>query len=558
MNIKKLSDIICNKVFENKNVNEMEQKMENKKTEKGRKKSGYQITDYIIYLYLFAMFSVYPIILTNKYFNITITRYNTFMICSIAFIVLIITAYVAKAVYGRGKKLDGKVINTEKPKAVEWPEFWIEAFWLANIFACIVSENIKHAFYGDLGRRMGLLTITILVLVVIAMGAGFKANTLIYMVLAAATIWAHILALLQISGVDCMHLREKLSEKTANVFISCFGNINIYASFITLSLPVFVCIFIFSKNIWYRLVAACVTVLSSMAMMMSNSDSAYLGVACAMILIFFLAYKDDKPAAFFGTISLMLVGNLAMVLLNMNGVTEYKKRGGFADLFDNLKLTLILLVAAILLTVATYRVYKYFGEEIKKVNKKKNIIIMLLLMLVGICAIIVVGVALKLSIFNFNDKWGNYRGYIWRISGEIYSDFPLVNKIFGYGNESVRTLTTSGYYEEMIRVTHSVYDNCHNEVLQYLLTTGLVGAVTYVGMFLSSIIYILRNSKKEYLAYIPAAAMLGYFSQGMVAVGQPITTPLFYVFMGIGIGYVRYLKKQEGKADGKLSGKKVC
>lgn len=529
----------------------------NKKKKIENPNAKYQVTDYIIYLYLIAMFSVYLVIFTNKYFNMTITRYTTFMICSLSFVGMILIAYLVKFIMymvktAKRKEFDSSFMSTKKQKAVAWPEFWIELYLMANIFSLLMASNVENSLTGIQGRRMGLYTIIVLTFVMITIGARFKANTLIYMVLAGATIWAHIVALLQIVGIDFMHLRDKLSKKSANVFISTFGNINIYASFITISMPVFICIFIFSKKIIYRLVAGYVTALSGMALMMSNSDSAYLGVGVSLILIFMLAYKDDKLPSFFGTVCLILIGNLAMVILNINGFAKYKKRGGFADLFNNLKLTLILLAVALVLTIASYRVYKYFGEELKNVNKKKNIIIMLALMLAGICAICVVGVVSKSTMFKFNDKWGNYRGYIWRISTEIYADFPLECKIFGNGVESVRELTVSGYGEEMVKVTHSTYDNCHNEILQNLLTTGLIGAISYVGIFLSSIIYILKNSKKDYLAYIPAAAMLGYFAQAMVGLSQPITSPLYYVFIGIGIGYVRYLAKVE-VANDKLS-----
>ena len=85
----------------------------------------------------------------------------------------------------------------------------------------------------------------------------------------------------------------------------------------------------------------------------------------------------------------------------------------------------------------------------------------------GVCGIIVLAVTGS-SLLTFNDKWGSYRGYIWRKIVEVYGDAPFVNKLFGYGNESVRVTLKAACYNEMVQVTGKVYDNAHNELLQYL------------------------------------------------------------------------------------------
>ena len=44
---------------------------------------------------------------------------------------------------------------------------------------------------------------------------------------------------------------------------------------------------------------------------------------------------------------------------------------------------------------------------------------------------------------------------------EVYGDAPFVNKLFGYGNESVRVTLKAACYNEMVQVTGKVYDNAH-------------------------------------------------------------------------------------------------
>ena len=41
---------------------------------------------------------------------------------------------------------------------------------------------------------------------------------------------------------------------------------------------------------------------------------------------------------------------------------------------------------------------------------------------------------------------------------------------------------TDRYYDDMMNTVGVIYDNAHNEYLQYLITTGIFGAVSYVGL----------------------------------------------------------------------------
>lgn len=55
-----------------------------------------------------------------------------------------------------------------------------------------------------------------------------------------------------------------------------------------------------------------------------------------------------------------------------------------------------------------------------------------------------------------------------------FNEAPLMRKLFGYGQETVRMLTVSNFHDEMLEITERVYDNAHNELLQYLLTIGFL------------------------------------------------------------------------------------
>jgi O-antigen ligase len=91
----------------------------------------------------------------------------------------------------------------------------------------------------------------------------------------------------------------------------------------------------------------------------------------------------------------------------------------------------------------------------------------------------------------------------------------------------------------MVAKTNRIYDNAHNEVLQYLITLGLFGALSYIALVVSAVWYMCKHGAKTMHTYIPVFVVCGYFVQGLVNLNQPITTPLFFVILGMGVGYAR-------------------
>ena len=105
----------------------------------------------------------------------------------------------------------------------------------------------------------------------------------------------------------------------------------------------------------------------------------------------------------------------------------------------------------------------------------------------------------------------------------------------------------ANFYNEMVGVTGKKYDNCHNELLQYLVTTGIFGAVSYIGLFVSSIIYMLKRNDGNAIVIASIGAAVAYAAQGLVNLNQPITTPFYFVILAAGIGFIRY--RDQGYGD---------
>lgn len=546
-----------------------------------KKNIGKYVVDGINYIYLFLILCVFPLVFHDYYFDITRTRRDFFVYVTIGYVVLMVIAYIFESSWSYYKKTKSVLMYDNKSSIWLSPDLWMAFFLMSNFFAYLISLTDdgmidgKSAFTGENGRLMGLSMYLVIGVMFFVLGRYVDIKLPLYVAFGLVTLFAYIVAVYQHidpdlsrfedtgykpSGINGLKeifpryifsLKNGISRKQYNIFISTFGNINIFSCFIVISLACFVCMFIFSKKLFYRVFSGIVVAIGGTVMMIANSDSAYIGVGCVMIFMLILSYKDGILLRFLLSLILLGIGNLGIVLINkyMTEVLKkkYDKRGGFAEHLDRLDLAILIIVMLVLIYLIAFIVNKKWGDCLKKINKNKVIIIALSLMLVLGAVVIFIGNKKHIGAFTFNYRWGTFRGYIWTKCAMLFKNAPFMNKLFGYGNESLKALMTQNYYDEMVEVTKKIYDNAHNELLQYLVTTGLCGMLSYIGLFCVSFIYILKNSGKEVIAYISLSVMLGYFVQGIINLNQPITTPFYFVFMAVGVGFVRRKKLKKSK-----------
>lgn len=119
----------------------------------------------------------------------------------------------------------------------------------------------------------------------------------------------------------------------------------------------------------------------------------------------------------------------------------------------------------------------------------------------------------------------------------VYRDAPLINKLFGYGPDTLKPLLLETCREEMISVTTKIYDSAHNDFLHYLITTGCFGAISWLAFWISVLVQTIKAKKEKILPWL--AVLIAYLVQTLFMPTQPITAPLGFMVAGICIGMTR-------------------
>ena len=143
------------------------------------------------------------------------------------------------------------------------------------------------------------------------------------------------------------------------------------------------------------------------------------------------------------------------------------------------------------------------------------------------------------GILIFDDSWGNGRGYIWKLVIDVFKSQSIWHKLIGIGPDCLEYAiydylgSRTNYFGE-IAIT-----SAHNEVLNYLVTVGIIGCVIYVAIIAYSIITYIRLEDNNKYFFVIALCVCSYFVHNIFCYTQIMATPFLYILLGIGRGVER-------------------
>lgn len=521
----------------------------NNARDKKRKKDRIRYTDEIVMwvtnAFILYLLVIYPLFMHNRYFDITKTKYLLFVtgvvIYSIVFAIAVLFKYLNSLTYSSGiiKYMADNENGKKCYRSIMSTDIWMALFFIAGVLAYIMADNKSSAFSGIDGRRCGLQFLIIVFIMYVCLSYGNNMKSFIMPTFAVASLLMFVLGIVQHLELDPFKLQEGLSGRNIGMFISTLGNINIYASFICISLPLFWALFIFETKLINKILYGAVILAGGASILTAGSDSVFAGIGVAVIVLLFVSIANDKKAEYFLSIAIIICGYILISLISSISGRGLIKISGFNKVSEHIGIVVIAFIIVLLLFVLCKLIS---SKGISIASVKVQMIFAALLIAIVIIVLVLIGIKKKWEIFVFDDNWGTYRGFVWKRLISIYNDFPIGKKLFGNGNESVLALMMGSYAEEMQEITGMVYDNAHNEYLQYLVTLGLFGLVSYLGVVVSTIISCVKLSNKEPVLYAVLAAVFAYCAQATFNINQAITTPFVFLFIGIASGIVRRLK----------------
>lgn len=468
--------------------------------------------------YVALMLILYPIILTDKYYNVTDTKLYCFYILTATFSIIVFGLNY----YGwlKGIKSEKKIITKTS------------LIYIGSIIVYTISnsKNFLSSMRGSEEYGVGIVFFIMLLMGALAIKyAGYEEYIFVYAAIIGATVTS-FLGLLQFLGVDLFGLIISITVEDNNLFISTFGNTAIFGFFMVMCFPITAYAYLEKgKNISH--VAAVGIVATTFGAVIANTEATLLAYIVEVLLILFLYSKSVANVR----ASLKMLGIIAISMLIFNlmlllAVDERALLGLQVSFINPLMWTIILIGINGLLMVL-----RKAKKDFSKVFRNIIWVILGLICLIPVIAVIYsrffyVDLNSSISRVLYLDyNWGNRRGFIWNKTIELYIEGSLREMILGRGVGSFSSTFQAVYGSESMDLFGTFFDDAHNMFLQSLFEYGILGLGLIILLCIKNLSRLLKSENK--FDKTRGIAFVGMMIASSCLIVQNITPAFLVLFM---------------------------
>lgn len=536
--------------------------------------------------YLFIVFCMFPFYMRSGYVEIGKDKYTFYKavaaggFCLIVPLVLLCLTVHLLGAGRRRSRLAGEAGGNGREAAWEetedaWEpaEHWrgrlsgtdwaVLAYGISVILSYIGSDFRQMAFRGEAGWYMGA-----------AMQLGFVLSYFL-----VSRFWEYeekvLFSFMTAAGVVFfLGLLNRFSIypiaiEGANIsFLSTMGNINWYCGYWSVLFPAGVVLYWKGDRFWLRLLALLFTALGIAAGVSQGSSSAFIVFAGVYGLLFCLSFDRAEAMKRFLRLAVLFCAVCqALRLWRVRRPAAYNYYSG--TLSDWITLSRITLAGMLFLAVIYFFLWR--AEKKKRLDMRKLKVLRQIAVLTAVTGIGVYILLLalntgteggirfmgKLSVLTFNELWGSARGATWSAAAQIYRNILGLKKLIGVGPDCFASfLYTLPDLAERVsdQFGGARLTNAHNEWLNMLVNMGILGFLSYGGIFISAVSRFIYYGEKifrgrgKYLCIFGFSAF-AYTVHNMVSFQQILSTPFMFLMLGMGESLLRAEKRAGHEAE---------
>lgn len=490
--------------------------------------------------YLLLIFGVYPLYMKQGYVDIGKAKYQFFIYCSLA--ALIILALIGGAY---GIQTISKRLKCHEPYLINWDRLSVTDLFVmlyaTEIFISYVFSNYREeALWGTEGWYIGLVFLLTLCGLYFFLSRFWDGKKTVWYVGLTISGITFVLGVLDRFSIYLIPI-----EIRQPTFISTLGNINWLCGYISVLAPVGICLFLFQEK--KRGIYGVYTVIAFMAGFCQGGNSIFLFFGALFYIVLWISIKKREWFVnYFLLISLWgFSAQLVRILRFMMPYGyNYEKDGLCARLTDS-NITLLVGVAALFIYI--YLCFKKKGNINERGQRAIHRIMAALLIGGILCWLILLGINTWFGIpglehiegFVLNEEWGNGRGAAILSGIQMFRKMPFIHKLFGEGPDCFSAYAYS--LSEVASFLRNYFGdsrltNAHNELLTGLINTGILGVCFFVGILISFVKECMKKGEKNPEFYLFATCVVCYFAHNMVSFAQVLNLSFLFLILGMGEG----------------------
>ena len=481
-----------------------------------------RIPKVILTLYIFTVFTLIPLAMPTGYKNLGEMKCSLFLKAAAVFTPLFLIFLIGAFISGRTRLKDYRTLLT------------LTVIFAANLtLSSALSADFQKSLSGSPGWRMGLFAFLAMLVSALAAAVFNLPGGYIYLPLLAGAAASSIIAAANRFGLDLM--MPHLSAENRQDFIGTLGNINWFAGFLTVTIPIAISL-LFSDNKKMRTAGSITLFILLTAAVLQGSNGLLPALCAVFIVLFVLASADRTYQRPFLTMLLILGAAMeacaAAVLLFP---------GAYNGPADNLFLRIAgFHIGLFIVGAAVLCLHFQKKGQFDNLPRAAKFLLPTVLTLAVLLPLLLLIIQLTVTLPR---NFGTYRGFIWHVAKSGFKKLPFLNMLFGVGPDLMGDyLVSVPGFQDLISAVYGNAKllNAHSMLLTQLLNTGILG----VSSHLILVTFALKKGLTALYAYKKEgspeptwllASLLGVISYDiymMFSFDQVTVTPLFYILLG--------------------------
>ena len=438
----------------------------------------------------------------DKYFNMLEAKAACIDLLAVVFVCMSVLAALA-ILYDTPIKECAK----DNWKKINGFDIAVAAFVSSTVFANLTTAYPREAFWGSFGWRVGTFYFILMGLVYAFLHRYAEVERKLLYGIAVFVDLEFLWIVCNGFYLDFLGFHKQLAAKDYGRYVGSVGNTNWYVGFLSLVLPFLFYGAIKGQKRWQRISCYVGVLLGSMSVVTIHCDGIFPALFVLTMGSLYYGFANGELTRLWPLYTLFWIGvgmvwllSLMLPMVTVDGLAEWI-------------LNPLVWGTGIGVCLLFYLISKAMQDKERPIFART----------VMIGSVLAVAGGILYVSGHFSNSWGTNRGYIWKKAVQIYSDFPLLRKLFGGGANCFglfyRELTGSDWVR-----------NAHNEFLEYLVCTGLFGLLSYVAIFVCAI---KEKTEKDPFLIAGKLAIMAYMAQAFFNNPQALNGAIFYTILAM-------------------------
>lgn len=516
----------------------------------------------VVALYVFFMFAIYPLYYEDKYYNMGDAKWHFFKWVTLIGVILMTAVFVWHQLYLARK---GRVAEYWNVDAVSFLDWFVLAYALAALTSFLLSPYKSDTLMGYDGWYMGLISQLCFVILYYFVSRFWRWDDIVYIIYLSVSVIVFLICIFNRFRIDPLEMYVDLDESYFIYFISTLGQATWFSSYMVLIFPLGLFGYWYCEGTIKRFFSGLYVFIGAMTMIAQNSDSALLAYSVIYLILFCASFRDNmRMRRFIECLVILFAGWKAMGILQVVFSERAVVLSGLMRALSIGAIGWVLLALSIGMLVGYIKISGQDDFDIGNYKAFRIIAVSaagaLALGLVSYVVLNTMGAFAGTSLESDNNylvfdyKWGSDRGLSWIAAVGTFTKTEFVRKIFGAGPD--------GFFREIYRFyseplnarwgENTVLTCAHNEWLNSLINVGIIGAITYTGIFICGMERFIKRSAEVPEVIAPAMCIGAYMMHNFFCYQQIICTPAVFMIIGAGEMMCRYGRREIWEPDGDL------